>query len=92
MSERPCSLLTGAELLHSHEVGEGACPALPSVLQALGQTSPFYSPSSLTFLFSHPYSLFLHIYISLFSEVHCSLILRLRLLPWGPEGGPLTQD
>lgn len=36
--------------------------------------------------------LFLHIYISLFSEVHCSLILRFRLLPKGPEGGPLTQN
>lgn len=54
--------------------------------------SPFYSPSSFTFLFSHPYSLFLHIYISLFSEVCCSLILCLWLLPQGPEGGPLTQD
>lgn len=53
---------------------------------------PFYSSTSLTFLFSHPYSLFLHIYISLSSEVGRSLILRLRLLPRGPEGGPLTQD
>lgn len=82
----------GVELPHSHEVAESACPALPSLLQSLAQSSPFYSPSSLTFLFSHPYSLFLHIYISLFSEVCCSLILCLSLLLQGPEGGPLTQD
>lgn len=89
MLEQPSSLLTRVELLHSHEVGESACPALHSLPPLLFF---FFLGRSLTFLFSHPYSPFLHIYISLFSEVRCSLILRLRLLPRGPEGGPLTQD
>lgn len=84
MPEQPSRLLTGVELLHSHEVGESACPAPPQPLL-------FFIGRSLSFLFSHPYSLFLHIYISLVSEVCCSLILRLRPLPRGPESGPLAQ-
>ena len=86
MSERSSRLLTGAELPHSHEVGRRRLSSLSPPSYNPLPSPAFYSPSSLTFLFSHPYSLFLHICISLFSEVHCSLILRLRLLPQGPRG------
>lgn len=54
--------------------------------QCFAQTMPVYHPIPLTFRFSRPQSPFLHIYISLCSDVHSSLILRLRLARRGPRG------
>lgn len=61
-------------------------PSLPS-RNPLASLCLFIAPLLWLFLFSHPYSSFLHIYISLFSKVRRSLIFQLRLLPWSPEGG-----